>query len=233
VIAQLLLRMLEKDPEARPTLVQVTAELAALRDSLPVREETSGPVFIEDGDETPQVVELPAASGASSGTATATATAPRGNSRALAFGALFAVGIAGAAIWFVRGRTPAPPPQIRIALESTPPGADVFRDGEATPIGRTPFAWSIARSPGAAELEFRLDGRKPEKRAVPLGEDARVVVALEPLEPPAPPVPALAPVPAPAPAQAPANKPHPPVAHPTKKKKKLDLERGAVIDPFK
>jgi serine/threonine-protein kinase len=60
--------------------------------------------------------------------------------------------------------TPEPPPpakpaEVRFEIASQPPGATVFRDGQA--VGQTPFALTLPREadgPVQAELRFALDG---------------------------------------------------------------------------
>jgi hypothetical protein len=54
---------------------------------------------------------------------------------------------------------PARPAEVRFELASQPPGATVFRDGQA--VGQTPFALTLPRegeAPVQAELRFALEG---------------------------------------------------------------------------
>src|SRR5262249_24722932 len=72
----------------------------------------------------------------------------------------------------------AAPHRIAVAFESSPPGAKVFRAGESTPLGMTPFALSFERSSQPQSFEFRLPGRQVAHQEVSMAESSRVVVAL-------------------------------------------------------
>jgi hypothetical protein len=116
---------------------------------------------------------------------------------ALALGGLVAAVIAGVVL--ARGGdgdgkgddAPAPAPvepapaTVEIELVSTPPGAEVLRDG--TVVGRTPYTFATEPSATTATFELRLAGFGPVTRAVPLDRRSRVDVSLVPVAAPPPP----------------------------------------------
>jgi serine/threonine protein kinase len=102
-----------------------------------------------------------------------------------------------AAVAVIRDRPPAPEPapavrsaplaiSITAAVESTPPGAKVFRLDTGAELGSTPAALKLPQGTQPILLELRLDGYQPAQRPIiPVG-DSRVAIALAPLPPPKP-----------------------------------------------
>jgi serine/threonine protein kinase len=119
---------------------------------------------------------------------------------------------------------PSPPvvtPMVTVRVVTTPPGADVFLDGEHEPRGKTPLALTMARSTENLRLVVKLRGYEPQTSDVTPDSDSRLQMTLMKLAAPRP-VAAARPKPAPKP---PAAKPHP-------KQPVPDLHRGDVVDPF-
>ncbi|MCC6996564.1 MAG: protein kinase [Deltaproteobacteria bacterium] len=73
------------------------------------------------------------------------------------------------------------PATIELAIESTPPGADVFRVSDGVRVGKTPFKLSIAATKGELLLKFRLAGHQDQEAAAPTDHDGKVSLTLEPL----------------------------------------------------
>jgi serine/threonine-protein kinase len=102
---------------------------------------------------------------------------------------------------------PAAPATIEIDFESTPAGAEVFRAGEAEPLGRTPLTLPVERSAGTAVFELRLAGHASTTHTVKLDRESRITAVLPPV--PEPPPAALA---------GPEPEPAPPAREPSRRK---------------
>jgi serine/threonine-protein kinase len=78
----------------------------------------------------------------------------------------------------------APVSTVRISFSSEPPLADVWRVGEAQPLGRTPFAITVPR--GSTELEFRVtkEGFVPGLLKIIPDDDRPTLISLAPAAPP-------------------------------------------------
>ncbi len=70
---------------------------------------------------------------------------------------------------------------IELAIESTPPGADVFRVSDGVRVGKTPFKLSVAATKGELLLKFRLAGHQDQEAAAATDHDGTVSLTLEPL----------------------------------------------------
>jgi hypothetical protein len=104
--------------------------------------------------------------------------------------------------------------RVEVSFASNPPGAAVFSAGAREPLGVTPFSSSFPTSSQGQTFEFRLAGRRSERREVVLASDTRLSVAL--LAEPAPVI-------------------TPPVAsqRAQSRHRATRLDRTAVLDPFK
>jgi serine/threonine protein kinase len=69
-------------------------------------------------------------------------------------------------------------PKVAITLDSTPSGAEVFRDGGGSPIGVTPFVLNAERSNTSQVLEFRRSGYRPSRETVSFDGDHKVTTVL-------------------------------------------------------
>ncbi len=74
---------------------------------------------------------------------------------------------------------PLEPPQVELAFDSQPSGAEVRKPGANEPLGVTPFEISLERSSREVVFEFQLDGYRGERRQISLAEDALVEATLE------------------------------------------------------
>ncbi len=80
------------------------------------------------------------------------------------------------------GPGPAPAPaNIELAIESTPPGADVFRVSDGVRVGKTPFKLSVVAIKGELLLKFRLAGHQDQEAAAATDHDGKLSLTLEPL----------------------------------------------------
>jgi len=120
-----------------------------------------------------------------------------------------------------------PPPlptEVRVRVQSTPPGADVFVAGEAEPRGKTPLQVALPRGSDAIKIELRLKGWKSDTATVTPDSDQTLQMKLvnAPPERPA------------APPSVSKRKSTTSKAAPDKAEKPAgpDLKRGDVIDPF-
>lgn len=120
------------------------------------------------------------------------------------------------------------PREARVAIQTTPPGAEVILDGEAR--GRTPLEVRLPK-PVQGTLKVALAGYAPQTRR--LGpEDEQVVLALQAL----PPAPAAEPEPLPLPEPTPmaASEPPPkakkPASKPATAKPATQSKKGDVFD---
>ncbi len=80
---------------------------------------------------------------------------------------------------------PAPPPsvpKVQIHLDSTPSGAEVYRDGVEAPLGVTPFILSAERSEVSQVLEFRRSGYRSSRETVAFNSDHHVSTTLAKLD---------------------------------------------------
>lgn len=73
---------------------------------------------------------------------------------------------------------PRPIPQVQIHLDSSPSGAEVYRDGVEAPLGVTPFILSAERSEVAQVLEFRRSGYRSSRETVNFDTDHHVSTTL-------------------------------------------------------
>jgi hypothetical protein len=119
---------------------------------------------------------------------------------------------------------PALPATVTVRVVTTPPGADVFLDGENEPRGKTPLALTMPRSSQNLRLAVKLRGYEPQTSDVTPDSDSRLQMTLSRMAPPRP-VAVAKPKPAPKP-----SKPAPAPARP--KQPVPDLHRGDVVDPF-
>jgi len=115
--------------------------------------------------------------------------------------------------------TAAPPalavePRSIVQFRSQPPGATVFADGAAEPLGMTPFSATLIPSARPQTFEFRLNGHATERRAVAIVDGAQLDVTLAPASP------------AVSPDQSPPQ-------HAPTKKHAPRADRTAVLNPFK
>ena len=79
--------------------------------------------------------------------------------------------------------TPAAAPvKVQIHLDSTPSGAEVYRDGVEAPLGVTPFILSAERSDVACVLEFRRSGYRSSRETVAFDGDHHVSTTLAKLD---------------------------------------------------
>jgi serine/threonine-protein kinase len=103
---------------------------------------------------------------------------------------LLAGAAAGAAVILLREETggesddlveaAARPESVQVSFESAPPGAEVFREGGAEPMGRTPFTAKLARSVAPTTFEFRKEGYGRARKTIRLSRDLEVSAALSP-----------------------------------------------------
>jgi serine/threonine-protein kinase len=77
---------------------------------------------------------------------------------------------------------PAVVPKVQIHLDSTPSGAEVYRDGIEAPLGVTPFILSAERSNVAQVLEFRRSGYRSSRETVAFNNDHHVSTTLAKLD---------------------------------------------------
>ncbi|MSP62428.1 MAG: PEGA domain-containing protein [Myxococcales bacterium] len=113
-----------------------------------------------------------------------------------------------------RALAPGPARLAAIQVTSTPAGALLFLDGSATPLGSTPARFVLPRGVGTYVLRLTLAGQGEYTTRLAADRDARLVLTLRPLAPPAPPW------------------------RPTPRKRaraeisRSDLKRGDVVAPF-
>lgn len=74
---------------------------------------------------------------------------------------------------------PAPAPEmITVSFETTPAGAEVWREGGDVPLGKTPLSLTFEHAAKKATFELRLPGFEKAQREISLDKDTQVVVAL-------------------------------------------------------
>ncbi|NMB73604.1 MAG: protein kinase [Myxococcales bacterium] len=73
---------------------------------------------------------------------------------------------------------PPPPAMITVSFETTPAGAEVWREGGEVPLGKTPLSLTFEHAEKKATFELRLPGFEKASREILLDKDAQVVVAL-------------------------------------------------------
>ena len=135
---------------------------------------------------------------------------------------------------------PPPSPTVEIDVETSPPGAEVFRAGDPKSLGRTPATLRFDRADGEVGLVVRLPGYLEIAHAIVVDRPSRVFLTLVPV--PAPPAVVVAP---PAPPVATVAKPT--RNKPTPKRPKIEkppaagsgsatttkpVDRSGVLNPF-
>ncbi len=73
---------------------------------------------------------------------------------------------------------PPPPAKITVSFETTPAGAEVWREGGEVPLGKTPLSLTFEQTAEKATFELRLPGFEKALREISLDKDTQVVVAL-------------------------------------------------------
>jgi len=73
---------------------------------------------------------------------------------------------------------PPPPAMVTVSFETTPPGAEVWREGGDAPLGKTPLTLTVEQADTLATFELRLPGFEKARREISLSKDVQVVVAL-------------------------------------------------------
>ncbi len=112
--------------------------------------------------------------------------------------------------------------KVRVRVDSTPPGAEVFQAGSDTSLGTTPLDTRLPRSDEPVRFELRKSGFLTASQETRLDDDAYVSIGLAPA--PAPTVSAAAVKPV-------KKRPTPPpVKKPHKRKSDRTIEKGGVID---
>jgi serine/threonine-protein kinase len=101
--------------------------------------------------------------------------------------------------------------EIEVRFATTPPGAEVFRAGEAQALGLTPFAMKFPRSADKVAFVFKLERHQSVTKEITLVQDAEIVTALAPAT------------------TTHVNRPAP---KPKPKKPAKNYHRGATLDPF-
>jgi hypothetical protein len=170
--------MLAKDPAARPqTMAEVAAALDALSSgSQPALSQSVPPTIAPS---VPPTV-LPAAPPPLPSPALPTLLRhPRG--RALLAGAAALLGVL--LLWRLLG----PPPKVRLAIQSTPLGADVIRAADGVRLGQTPLVHEVARTAGQVDFLLRRTGYQDARLSLASDRDREAQVQLTPLPPPPPP----------------------------------------------
>lgn len=69
-------------------------------------------------------------------------------------------------------------PKVIIIVDSMPPGAEVFREGVAQPVGVTPFVLKAEHSATPEVLEFRRSGYRTSRETVMFDSDHKVTMIL-------------------------------------------------------
>jgi hypothetical protein len=78
--------------------------------------------------------------------------------------------------------TPLPEPtEVSVVVNSSPPGASVYRTVDGVRLGETPYRSSYRRADGALELTLRLDGYQPEDIQLSTADDQETTVELDKL----------------------------------------------------
>jgi len=133
----------------------------------------------------------------------------------------------------------APVVKVRVSFDSSPRGAEVFREGTDAPLGKTPLEWSTGRSDRPTRFEFRFPGHNRAWQEIVLDKDSSVSATLAELLPesaatPEPVAPRLQKRAGPAegvPAMKPAKRVKK-TANSDEEKTEPALDRDAVADPF-
>lgn len=68
--------------------------------------------------------------------------------------------------------------QVEVSFNSSPQGAEVYREGNPEPLGTTPFSATFNPESGPENFEFRLKGHRPAVQKVSLQENTRIAVSL-------------------------------------------------------
>jgi serine/threonine-protein kinase len=125
---------------------------------------------------------------------------------------------------------PALPERVALTLESTPPGATVFRAADGVRVGKTPFNTTVARGDGEAIFLLKLAGYHDASVTFPASQDAAKTILLSRagahVGPPAQAHPAQAPPPPPQAARAQPPDPDKPAP------KSRSLQSGELHSPF-
>ena len=118
---------------------------------------------------------------------------------------------------------PALSTQVRVRVQSTPPGAEVYLPGELAPRGRTPLMMMLPRSESPLKVQLRVKGFRSDTLEITPDTDASLQANLVHDTPP----------PRPAEQHKSTHKKTPPSAEaPPPRKVSPDLKRGDVVDPF-
>jgi serine/threonine-protein kinase len=75
---------------------------------------------------------------------------------------------------------PVPPATVELAIESEPPGADVFRAADGVKVGTTPWHGAFARGPGEAMFLVKKAGFATERVSMSTTEGATRALVLAP-----------------------------------------------------
>jgi hypothetical protein len=67
---------------------------------------------------------------------------------------------------------------VKLVINSTPPGAEVFRLADGVRIGKTPFEQSILRTDGEAVYLLKLTGFHDERLTLPADRNTERTVTL-------------------------------------------------------
>jgi serine/threonine-protein kinase len=198
-LEKLILHCLSKDPADRPRgMREVEERLRALLDQV-VR---GDPLLA--GKTWPALPPAPAGAAlpeASEDTVENRAAPPRWRRPAFLVAAIAAAALAAAWLLWPGGgdrrpaAAPAPRPdlvpapiapaadeQVTVTIHSTPSGAEVYRAGEISPLGLTPFETRLARGSAPAVLEIRKRGFQPVTQSIQLEEDVFISIGLSPIE---------------------------------------------------
>ncbi len=73
---------------------------------------------------------------------------------------------------------PAPPAKVTLTLDSVPQGADVYRAADGIKLGKTPYQYSTAASPGEAEFLIKMAGFADIKVSLPADKDGTQKIEL-------------------------------------------------------
>ncbi len=74
--------------------------------------------------------------------------------------------------------------KIEVSFDSTPRGAEVYREGSPDPLGTTPFSATFDPESEPENFEFRLQGHKPVQQKVSLQENTRIAVTMAEIKKP-------------------------------------------------
>jgi serine/threonine-protein kinase len=74
---------------------------------------------------------------------------------------------------------PAEKPKVTLTVESTPPGAQVYRLSDGVKLGTTPFSAEYERGAGQAEFVLKLPGYRDAGASLPIDRDGEAQVVLQ------------------------------------------------------